>query len=204
MKVVEWTNDYAWVGRSGRLVAFLLGKYGRFLGSEEYANFRIHSFTELSLDHPWTFYELELLTVKYDGGIALQGLALGQGAEQMSSQQLFDLGRDRPIWMVLRWQTDPGLEVDYSISLRLYDAEGTRVSQEDAVLRNWTGPATSHWEPAKAVEFLTEIVLPNDLPAGEYELRLVVYNLATLTPTVEIGVWEPETTLARLQLAEIR
>ena len=204
VKVVEWTHDYAWVGRSGRLVAFLLGKYGRYLGNEEYANFRIHSFTELSFDRPWTFYALEPLTVKYDGGIVLQGLALGQGAEQMSSQQLFVLGRDRPIWMVLRWQTEPGLEVDYSISLRLYDAEGNRVSQEDAVLRNWVGPTTSHWESERAVVFLAEIARPHDLPAGEYELRLVVYDLETLAPTVEIGVWEAETTLAELRLAEIR
>ena len=58
--------------------------------------------------------------MKYDGGIALQGLALGQAGEQMSSRQLFDLGRDRPLWMALRWQTAPGLEVDYAISLRLY------------------------------------------------------------------------------------
>ena len=74
---------------------------------------------------PWTlFYELEPLTVEYDGGIALRGLALGQGAEQMSSRQVLKLGRDRPLWMALQWQIAPGLEVDYSISLRLYGVEG--------------------------------------------------------------------------------
>ena len=39
---------------------------------------------------------------------------------------------------------------------------------------------------------------------ADYELRLVVYDAETLTPTVEIGVWEAETTLARLRLAEGR
>ena len=29
---------------------------------------------------------------------------------------------------------------------------------------------------------------------------MVVYDTETLKPTVELGVWEPETTLARLQL----
>ena len=40
--------------------------------------------------------------------------------------------------------------------------------------------------------------LPADLQPGEYELRLVVYDTATLKPTVELS----ETTLARLRLAE--
>ena len=48
----------------------------------------------------------------------------------------------------------------------------------------------------------TWLDFPEDLPAGNYELRLVVYNFETLVPTVEIGVWEAETTLARLRLAE--
>ena len=45
---------------------------------------------------------------------------------------------------------------------------------------------------------------PPDIPAGDYELRMVVYNFETQTPTVELGVWEPEITLARLQLAETK
>jgi len=32
---------------------------------------------------------------------------------------------------------------------------------------------------------------------------MVVYNFETLEPTVEIGVWEPETTLARLRLGGV-
>ncbi len=46
--------------------------------------------------------------------------------------------------------------------------------------------------------------IPAELSAGEYELRMVVYDFETLVPTVEIGVWEPEVTLARLRLAEIQ
>ena len=136
VKVVEWTRDSSWIGHDARLVAFLLHKYGRYLGSDEYTDLRIHSFTDISLDRPWTFYELEPLTVKYDGGIALRGLALGQAGEQLSSRQVLDLGRDRPLWMALRWQTAPGLEVDYAISLRLYNDEGERAHQEDFVPRS--------------------------------------------------------------------
>ena len=138
----------------------------------------------------------------YDGGIALHGFALGQGAEQMSSRQALELGRDRPLWMAMRWQIAPGLDVDYAISLRLHDAAGERVFQEDAVLWNPAiGPRAS-WPAHEPVETLDLIQFPADLPAGEYELRMVVYDFETLVPTVEIGVWEPEVTLARLRLAE--
>ena len=121
--------------------------------------------------------KLEPLTVKYDGGIALRGLALGQGAEQMSSRQLLDLGRDRPLWMALRWQTDPGLDVDYAISLRLYNVEGRksisrgRCSEEPAgAFLRVTGGRK------KRSISLTVLAVPADLPAGNYELRLVVYD----------------------------
>ena len=50
----------------------------------------------------------------------------------------------------------------------------------------------------------TFLEFPSDLPPGEYELRLVVYDFETLKPTVELGVWEPETTLTRLQLGELK
>ena len=204
VKVVAGVGDFSWAGFGAKRFAMLLNKYGRYLGSDEYTDLRIHSFTDISLDRPWTFYELEPLTVKYDGGIALRGLALGQAGEQMSSRQLFDLGRDRPLWMALRWQTAPGLEVDYAISLRLYGVEGERVYQEDFVPRSRLDLPTSQWWSEEEIDFRTVLAVPADLPAGDYELRLVVYDYETLKPTVEIGVWEAETTLARLRLAEGR
>ena len=204
VKVVEWTRDSLWVGPDAGRVFFLLRKYGRYLGSDEYTDFRIHSFTDILLDRPWTFYELEPLTVKYDGGIALRGLALGQGGKQMSSRQVFELGRDRLLWMALRWQTAPGLEVDYAISLRLYNDEGERAHQEDFVPRSRLDLPTGQWWAEEAVDFRTVLAVPANLPAGDYELRLVVYDTETLVPAVEIGVWEAETTLARLRVGEVQ
>ena len=203
VKIVEWKANASGVGEDNGSFAYLLTKYGRYQSSEEHSIFRIHSYTDISLDRPWTFYEyLEPLTVDYDGGIALQGLALGQAAEQMSSRQLLSLERDRPMWMALRWQTASGLDVDYAISLRLYNEEGERVFQEDLVLWSPSHWPTSHWSGDKPVDTLSLLNVPADLPAGNYELRLVVYNFDTLVPTVERGDWEPETTLAHLRLAE--
>ena len=41
---------------------------------------------------------------------------------------------------------------------------------------------------------------PDRLAPGEYVLRMVVYDIETLAPTVEIGVWEPEVTLAQVRV----
>ncbi len=61
---------------------------------------------------------------------------------------------------------------------------------------------TSYWSADVPADTLALLAIPADLPAGNYELRLVVYNFKTLVPTVELGVWEPEKTLARLRLAK--
>ena len=204
VKVVEWQGKAAWIGEDPGRSALLLSKYGRYQGGEDYPTFRIHRYSNISLERPWTFYEfLEPLTVDYDGGIALRGLALGQGEDQLSSQQALELGRERPLWMALRWQIAPGLDIDYAISLRLHDAAGERVFQEDAVLWNPVHWPTSSWSEEEPVDTTALLKIPAELSAGEYELRMVVYDVETLTPTVEIDVWEPEVTLARLRLAEV-
>ena len=205
VQVVEWKANAAWLGDDTGRFAFLLNKHGRYLNSNEYPDFQIHTYTDISLDRPWTFYEqLEPLTVDYDGGIALRGLALGQGAEQLSSRQLLNLGQDRPLWMALQWQIAPGLDIDYAISLRLYNAEGERAYQEDFVLWDPTNMPTSHWSADEQVDTLSLLSFPAYLLPGEYELRLVVYNFETQAPTVQVGVWEPELVLARLRLAEVQ
>ena len=204
VKFVDWDNDRV----SGDILAeqhavVLLGKYGRYEGADEYGSFQIHTFTGMALDRPWTFYEyMEPRAVHYDGGISLLGLASGRGEEQLSTQEPLSLGAERALWVALRWQTAPGLEVDYSISLRLHDAEGGQVYQKDAVLLDARHKRTGRWTAEEEVDTVFHLDIPADLPSGDFELRLIVYNSATLSPTVELGVWEPEVALARLRLAE--
>ena len=203
VKVVDWKDGIVWSEGDTRLVD-LLDKYGRHQGSDEHRHFRIHIYTEVALDRPWTFYDyLEPLTVHYDGGIDLRGLALGQGIEQFPSQQMPDLEEDRSLWVSLRWQTQPGLDVDYAVSLRLYDTEGVRVSQTDQrlILGRLHNAHTSFWPPDELIDTLIHLEFPAGLAAGEYDLRLVVYDTVSMIPTVEIDVWEPEVVLSRLRLA---
>ena len=204
VKFVDWDNGL--VGGDATAeehFVVLLGKYGRFLGSEVHGSFQVHNYIDMALDRPWTIYEyLEPLTVHFDGGISLHGLAMGQGEEQLSPHRPFILGEEHALWVALQWQTAPGLDIDYSISLRLHNAEGRGVYQTDEVLWNEETSPTSLWLPENMVDTTFYLEIPTDLPPGEYELRLVVYDFETLNPTVELGVWEPETILARLKLAE--
>ena len=204
VKVVEWKTINRLINDDTDLFDFLLKKYGRYLGSDEYAGFRVHNYVDISLDRTWTYYEqLEPLTVVYDGGIALQGLALGQGEEQLPSRQRLTLGQDRSLWGVLQWQTGPGLKIDYAISLRLYNAKGERAYQADDLLwKPTTHTPTSQWSADELVDSLFWVEFPADIPPGDYELRMVVYNFETQVPTVEVGVWEPEFVLARLLLSD--
>ncbi len=148
--------------------------------------------------------QLEPVTVLYDGDISLRGLALGQGEAQLSTQQILDLEQERALWIVLRWQVEPDLTADFAISLRLYDANGALSYQRDHVLGNADLARTSQWSADEEVETLFYVDFAEELLPGEYELRLIVYDADTLTPTVEMDVWEPELVVARLQLAEGR
>ena len=201
VKVLDWNEEFVWAGLGDENLVALLGKFGRYTGSEAFTNFRLHTYTDLDLDRSWTFYEyLEPLTVHYDGGIDLVGLALGKGAEQVSSEQVLELGQDRSLWVGLQWETTPGLETDYAVSLRLYNSEGQMSYQDDHVLGDSTFARTRHWAVGEPVDTLFHLDLGDDLRAGEYELRLIVYGTETNVPTVEIGVWEPELPLARVRL----
>ena len=203
VKVVDWSNDVIWAGDEDQRLAVLFDKYGRHVGTEQYADFQIKNYTEFSLDRPWTLYEFsDPLTVNYDGGIALVGLAAGQGAEQQSTQSPLNLKEGNPFWLALQWQTASELEIDFAISLRVHDAEGNSVFQRDYVLWRPDHSSTGGGGQSATFDSLHLIELPADLPPGEYEVRLVVYDTETLKPTVELGVWEPETTIARLQIGE--
>ena len=103
----------------------------------------------------------------------------------------------------MQWQTLPGLEAVFSISLRLHDAEGSMVYQQDAVLENSAPVPTNRWQADELVDTLHFLKFPSELLPGEYDLRLVVYDFETLIPTVEQGVWEAEKTLARLKVGEL-
>lgn len=146
--------------------------------------------------------EIEARLVKYDDGITLFGFAFGHRNEYLSSSPVLLLNHARSIRGVMRWQVEHDLEIEFVQSLRFYNAEGERVHQFEGVIRHpVTGYTTRYWLPKLPTDSKVKFEIPDDLPAGEYELRLVVYNLENKDPTVEIDVWVDETTLARVRIS---
>lgn len=204
VRVVDWNTDVIWAGDEDERLATLFDKYSRHLGADQYPDFEVKNYAEVSLDRPWSLYDnLDPLKVDYDGGISLLGLAAGQGEEQLSDQHPLKLEEDRPMWLALQWQTAPELGANFAISLRLHDVEGSGVFQRDYVLWKPDHSSTGAGGPSEPFDSLHLLDFPADLPPGEYELRIVVYDTESLKPTVELGVWEPETTIARLQISEV-
>ena len=205
VKIVDWKDHIVWSKDGDDTLETLLSKYGNYVATQEYADFQIHTFTDIAQKRPWTFYDyLEPLTIHYDGGISLHGIALGQGSQQVSSQRQIDVIQGRSWWIAMRWRTAPGLDIVYSTSLRLYDSEGRTVYQYDSVLEDATPLPTNRWQADEQVDSLQFLEIPTDLSPGEYELRLVVYEFESLKPTVELGVWEAERVLTSLQLSDGR
>ena len=217
VKIVAWNDNDHSMGDDVEAFAFLFEKYGRFVESEQFADFRVLTFTDISRAEQWTFYDrLEPMDVRYDGGIALAGYTLGQGQEQLRGGQESTVTVARPaadddnapaagrLWGFLQWQIGPDTDVDFAYSLRLHGENEELVHQADSKIRELvTHTPTSTWEPGdenSRFDTLFYLDLPPELPAGRYTLRLVVYDFETRIPTVEIGVWQPELTLARVIL----
>ena len=203
VKVVDWIDSFTWGGSyHSDFLSILLGKYGTYVGREDFEGVYVNNYVDVSHDHSWTLYEDLPRPLVYDGGISLKGLALDSSKANLPGRQLIDEGQDRSLMVGMQWQAASELAVDYSISLRLYNVDGARISQTDHVLRKPTNysSTTRFWPAHELVDILYQLEIPDEIIAGKYELRMVVYDLATLVPTVEVGIWEPETVLGRIRL----
>ena len=53
VRVVEWNTNGAWITDDTAAFAFLLRKYGRYVGSDELADFQsLHNYVDISLGRP--------------------------------------------------------------------------------------------------------------------------------------------------------
>lgn len=106
------------------------------------------------------------------------------------------------MWVAMQWQDVVDSDTEYATSLRLYPAkeEGGWIYQEDLKLWKPVSSLPADLAPGAPIDTLARLDLPNDLPDGEYELRLIIYDAETLQPVVQDGTWEPELLLARLRL----
>ncbi|MXY94777.1 MAG: hypothetical protein F4Y42_15165 [Caldilineaceae bacterium SB0664_bin_27] len=199
---VDWSPTIEWRANfRANFLSILLDKHGTYAGTEFFDDIYVDSYVDVSYDRPWVLFEDLPQPVIYDGGITLEGLALGSSKKRASGQQGLDAEQHRSHLVGMLWTTASNVMADYSVSLRLYSDDGAKVFQSDHVLRKpMEYPLTTSLWMTHPVSTVFELEIPDELAAGEYELRMVVYDLETSTPTVEVGVWEPETALGRVQL----
>ena len=82
------------------------------------------------------------------------------------------------VWLVLRWQALKAVERDYVVNIRLLDAQGKEATY-------WLGRPvrssypTNKWQAGQAVQDPWRLILPKDVPAGQYQVEVVIFDAAT-------------------------
>ena len=210
--LLDWDDQLRWNDEEEREMFNFLRRHGRYTGSAKHPNFQAHTFTDLQLQLPWRFYEqMESRAFYYDADITLLGSVVGQGDDPSPWEVLFG-NRAEPIWVGMRWQLEHGNfnpavpsshEVNYKISLRLYDAAGKIAYQKDRSLKNAHFEGTSAWAPGQPVDTLFFLDLPSGFPPGHYDLCILLYDAETNQPTVQIGTWAPELPLKNILVPRV-
>ncbi|MBI2845908.1 MAG: glycosyltransferase family 39 protein [Chloroflexi bacterium] len=81
--------------------------------------------------------------------------------------------------LTLFWESIKPTAIDYQVFIHLVDAQGNVLAQGDGPPRNGFYP-TSLWSPGEIIEDTHLILLPAEIPAGEYQLKVGMYRLDTL------------------------
>lgn len=202
VKIVDWSYGRHWNADATERLSFLLSKYGRFVATEQFTNYDVHSFEAIDLTLPWHLTnKIDERLIRFDGGITLLWSAIGGAkGQQFEVKNPISVKAGTNLWNILAWRGEREIKSDYRFSLRLRDEQGQDRMQSDYSIVGLDGFATTHWVPGAISESLVLFQLPNDLPKGDYKLILIVYDEKTLTPTVQEGIWLPEIELASFQL----
>ena len=109
------------------------------------------------------------------------GLNLNLGGELVLSGYDLDPELAAPgelTWLVLRWQALKPVERDYVVNIRLLDAQGKEVTY-------WLGRPvrssypTNQWQAGQVVQDPWRLALPKDVPAGQYQVEVAIFDAAT-------------------------
>lgn len=106
----------------------------------------------------------------------------------------------------LQWSTGEAIPVDYQIFVHLVAANGQPVSQGDAPPRRGYWP-THLWRSGETISSEHTIPLPLDLPPGEYQLKVGMYDANSgLRPTAfdAAGAPWPENAIVIPESVELR
>jgi hypothetical protein len=86
----------------------------------------------------------------------------------------YDLVVGNPLELVLYWESQAAVAESYDVFIHLVNGDGEIVAQVDRKPVNGLA-ATDVWQTGDIIRDQVAIPQPDDLPAGEYSLRLGVY-----------------------------
>ena len=173
-----------WDQRVGRIERALPNRRIWFISGEEWRTDEIRAdFALIEQTHPlqqiigrcdrdWC-YLLQLLEAPPNGHSTLFGDGLNFRGVDVDSVTL------NSVTIRLWWSAVQAVPLDYSIGLHLLNSSGVVVAQSDGPITDWYSRQplqTSQMEPGKIYIDVRTVTLPPDLPAGDYQLALVVYQ----------------------------
>jgi hypothetical protein len=112
-------------------------------------------------------------SVNFDEQLNLEGYHLAWEPDGNST------GEERTLGLVLFWEVLQPLPYDYTVFVHLRDAAGRNVVQADHQPLAPVYPPTL-WSVGEMVRERSALTLPEDVPAGTYELWTGLYRLDTL------------------------
>jgi hypothetical protein len=77
------------------------------------------------------------------------------------------------------WDVRGRPNADYQVFVHVIDSAGHTVAQVDVAPGGGDAPPTSAWEPGQQIAVPLPLPLPNELPAGTYQVTLGMYDLQT-------------------------
>ncbi len=106
---------------------------------------------------------------RWDSMARLRGAILPEGAEVWSGGSLA---------LALDWEALGTAGVDYSVFIHLLDSNGLVVAQDDGYPRAGSRPTTA-WQAGETIVDVRRVLLPPDLPEGDYRLAVGWYDWHT-------------------------
>ncbi|GAB4543519.1 MAG: hypothetical protein Kow0063_36750 [Anaerolineae bacterium] len=165
LRVVRWLQDKHAAADEREVVTFLLAGAARLVNEETFPVYRLEDWALPSADTRFALPVIEEeVGVTFGDVLRLEAVDRSVVGETVA--------------VAIRWAPVAAMDVDYKASLRLVAANGSLVAQKDRFLRHNWHQGTSLW-PAETVN---EYYLLSPVPAGEYQVRVLVYHPETLAP----------------------
>jgi len=137
--------------------------------------YRLYRPGETSTEAFGTLERNQFVVGPEDAALEPIGATFDNGVELVAAGILDDPQPGKPLGLAFDWRVMEPVEDSVVVFAHLICDGGQVVAQRDAVPGNGLFPVEG-WEPGKLVRDQFALLLPPDLPAGEYEIQVGIYN----------------------------